>query len=440
MAKSSKDTPSFTYLIEKKRDGGEFTDEEIRSIVDSILDEEMPEFQQAAWVMTTFFQGMSAQEIAFFAEEMMLSGEVIEMMDVSRPKIEKYSTGGVGDKTSLVLGPLSAAAGVAMPLMNGDDEEFLTSNSEKLKAIPKVKTDIDLEDFTTQVRKLGCAFADLHEEISPVESILYELRKKIGAIPSIPFITAGTLSRKLAAGAEGVVVDIKWGKGSFIKDAEDAKQLARSLTRVGRTLKRRCVALVTDNNQPLGTCVGPSLELKEAIELLKGEGPEDLQDLVMKLGMEIVRLAGVAGSTLSAKQTVRKHLEDGSALEKLKDVVEYQGGDPKFIDDPEKLPKAKHTKKLPAPKRGYVHTIDAGQLARGVQILVHGEDGKKFDPACGVAELCKVGTQMKQGEALMIIHYNDEKRLKVAMDYFKAAYRLAPKRPNPAPLVVERVA
>ena len=439
-AKSSKDTPSFTYLIEKKIDGGEFTDEEIRSIVDSILDEEIPEFQQAAGVMTTFFQGMSAQEIAFFAEEMMLSGEVIEMMDVSRPKIEKYSTGGVGDKTSLVLGPLSAAAGVAMPLMNGDDEEFLTSNSEKLKAIPKVKTDIDLEDFTTQVRKLGCAFADLHEEISPVESILYELRKKIGAIPSIPFITAGTLSRKLAAGAEGVVVDIKWGKGSFIKDAEDAKQLARSLTRVGRTLKRRCVALVTDNNQPLGTCVGPSLELKEAIELLKGEGPEDLQDLVMKLGMEIVRLAGVAGSTLSAKQTVRKHLEDGSALEKLKDVVEYQGGDPKFIDDPEKLPKAKHTKKLPAPKRGYVHTIDAGQLARGVQILVHGEDGKKFDPACGVAELCKVGTQMKQGEALMIIHYNDEKRLKVAMDYFKAAYRLAPKRPNPAPLVVERVA
>ena len=438
-SKSSKDSPSFTYLIEKKRDGGEFTDEEIRLIVDAILDEEMPEFQQAAWVMTTFFQGMSAQEIAYFAEEMMLSGEVIEMMDVSRPKIEKYSTGGVGDKTTLVLGPLSAAAGVAMPLMNGDDEEFLSSNSEKLKAIPKVETAMDLEEFSTQVRKLGCAFADLHEEISPVESILYELRKKIGAIPSIPFITAGTLSRKLAAGAEGVVVDIKWGKGSFIKNAEDAKQLARALTRVGRTLKRRCVALVTDNNQPLGTCVGPSLELKEAIELLKGEGPEDLQDLVMKLGMEIVRLAGVAGSTLSAKQTVRKHLEDGTALEKLKEVIEYQGGDTKVIDDPEKLPKAKHTKKLPAPKRGYVHTIDAGQLARGVQILVHG-DGKKFDPACGVAELCKVGTQMKQGEPLMIIHYNDEKRLKVAMDYFKAAYRLAPKRPNPAPLVVERVA
>jgi pyrimidine-nucleoside phosphorylase len=439
-AKSSRDSkPSFSYLIEKKRDGGEFTDGEIRFIVDSILDEEMPEFQQAAWVMATYFQGMSAQETATFAEEMMLSGEVIEMMDVSRPKIEKYSTGGVGDKTSLVLGPLAAAAGVAMPLMNGDDEEFLTSNGEKLSAIPKINTAIGLEEFSEQIRKVGCAFADLHEEISPVESILYELRKKIGAIPSIPFITAGTLSRKLAAGAEGVVVDVKWGKGSFIKTADDAKQLARSITRVGRTLKRRCVALVTDVNQPLGSCVGASLEIKEAIELLKGEGPEDLQTLVMKLGMEIVRLAGVAGSTLSAKQTVRKHLEDGTALQKFKDVVEYQGGNSKLIDEPDKLPTAKHTKKLPAPKRGYVHTIDAGQLARGVQILAHGA-GKKFDPAAGVAELCKVGTQMKQGEPLMIIHYNDEKRLNSAMDYFKASYRLAPKRPNPAPLIVERVA
>lgn len=444
MPKSKTEKPdlsTFTNLIVKKREGNEYSDDEIRLIVDAILDEEIPEFQQAAWVMATFFQGMSAQEIANFTEEMMLSGEVIEMMDVSRPKIEKYSTGGVGDKTSLVLGPLAAASGVAMPMMNGDDEEFLTSTTEKLKAIPKVNTDIDLDDFSDQVRKLGCAFAERHEEISPVESTLYGLRQKIGAIPSIPFITAGTLSRKLAAGAEGVVVDIKWGKGSFITNAEDAKQLARSLTRVGRALKRRCVALVTDNNQPLGSCVGPSLELKEAIQLLKGEGPEDLQDLVMKLGMEIVRLAGVAGSTLSAKQTVRKAIDEGTALQKLKDIVEYQGGNPKLLDDPDKLPTAKHTKKLTAPKRGYVHTIDAGQLARGVQILVHGEDSKgKFDPASGVAELCKVGTQMKQGEPLVIIHYNDEKRLNVAMDYFKAAYRLAPKRPNPIPLVVERVA
>ena len=431
--------PSFTYLIEKKRDGGEFSESEIRFLVDSILDDEMPEFQQAAWVMAVYFQGMSAQETATFAEEMMLSGEVVEMMDVSRPKIEKYSTGGVGDKTTLVLGPLATAAGVAMPMMNGVDEEFLISGLNKLEAIPGVKTKCDLDKFGEQVRKVGCIYVERHKEISPVESLLYDLRKKIGAIPSIPFITAGAMSRKLACGAEGVVVDVKWGKGSFIKDAEVAKQLGRSLTRVGRSLKRRCVALITDANQPLGNCVGAALEIKEAIELLRGEGPEDLQELVMKLGMEIVRLAGVAGSTLSAKQTVRQHLEDGSALEKFKQMVEAQGGKTDCIDDPEKLPQAKHVKKLPAPKRGYVHSIDSGQLARGVHMLAFDKKGK-MDPAPGVAELCKVGTQMKQGEPLMQIHYNDETRLESAMEYFKAAYRLAPKRPNPAPLVLERVA
>lgn len=431
--------PSYTYLIEKKRDGGEFTEDEIRFLVDSILDDEMPEFQQAAWVMSVFFQGMSAQETAVFSEEMMLSGEVIELMDVSRPKIEKYSTGGVGDKTSLVLGPLAAAAGVAMPMMNGVDEEFLISGLNKLSAIPGVSTKCDLEKFHEQVRKVGCVFVERHEEISPVESLLYDLRKKIGAIPSIPFITAGAMSRKLACGAEGVVVDVKWGKGSFIKNAEDAKQLGRSLTRVGRSLKRRCVCLITDANQPLGNSVGASLEMREVIDLLRGEGPEDLQELVMKLGMEIVRLAGVAGSTLSAKQTVRQHLEDGTALEKFKQMLEAQGGKTACIDDPEKLPAAKHVKKLPAPKRGYVHSIDSGQLARGVHILSFDAKGK-MDPAAGVAELCKVGTQMKQGEPLMQIHYNDEARLESAMEYFKAAYRLAPKRPNPAPLVLERVA
>ena len=431
--------PSFSYLIEKKRDGGEFSEGEIRFLVDSILDDEMPEFQQAAWVMAIYFQGMSAQETATFSEEMMLSGGVVELMDVSRPKIEKYSTGGVGDKTSLVLGPLATAAGVAMPMMNGIDEEFLISGLDKLSAIPGFKTKCDLDKFGEQVRKVGCIFVERHEEISPVESLLYELRKKIGAIPSIPFITAGAMSRKLACGAEGVVVDVKWGKGSFIMNADDAKQLGRSLTRVGRSLKRRCVALITDANQPLGSCVGPALEIKEAIELLRGEGPEDQQELVMKLGMEIVRLAGVAGSTLSAKQTVRQHLEDGTALEKFKEMVEAQGGQTDCIDDPEKLPQAKHVKKLPAPKRGYVHSIDSGQLARGVHMLAFDKKGK-MDPAPGVAELCKVGTQMKQGEPLMQIHYNDEARLESAMEYFKAAYRLAPKRPNPAPLVLERVA
>ncbi len=431
--------PSFSYLVEKKRDGGEFSDEEIRFIVDSILDEKMPKFQQAAFAMAVYFQGMSAQETAIFAEEMMLSGEVIDLTKITRPKIDKYSTGGVGDKTTLVLAPLAAACGVVMPTMNGVDEEHVISNLDKLSAIPGFDPVLDLKGFHDQLKKVGCTFIRKDPEIAPVDAFLYDMRMETVSIPILPLITGSVLIRMLAVGAEGLVIDVKWGNGSFIKDVEQAKQLARSITRVGRSMKRRCVALVTDMNQPLGDTVGTALEIKEAIQLLKGEGPEDLQELVLKLGMEIVRLAGVAGSTLSAKQTVQRHLKDGSALQKFKDMIEAQGGDTSVIDDPEKFPTAKHVRKLPAPKRGYVHTINAGLIAEGVAKLAIKKNGK-YDPAVGVSDIKKVGTQVKQGEPLMMIHYNDEAKMEEALDYLKTAYRLAPKRPNPPELIVERVA
>ena len=431
--------PTFTYLVEKKRDGGEFTPEEIRFIVESIFDKQMPDFQQAALLMAVFFQNMSAQETAAYAEEMMLSGEVVDLSSFTRPKIDKYSTGGVGDKTSLVLGPLAAACGVLMPTMNGEDEDYGISNLTKLSSIPGFKAEASLEEFQEQLRLVGCCMVEKHSEIAPVDEILYKLRQKTGTIPCIPLITGSALSRKLAAGAEGLVVDVKWGNGAFVTDLEQAKLLARSITRVGRSMKRRCVALVTDMNQPLGSAVGTGLEIQEAIELLKGEGPEDLKILVQKLGMEIVRLAGVAGSTLSAKQTVQRHLEDGSAFEKFKEMVKVQGGDTDYLDNPEKFKPAKYVKKLPAPKRGYVHAINTGMIAWGVQMLSTNKAGK-IDHAVGVTEVKKIGTQVKQGEPLMMIHYNDEGRLESALEYLKAAYRLAPKRPAIPVLVVERVA
>ena len=437
---SSAEKPSFVELIEKKRDGGEFTSEEIRFIVDSILDEEMPDFQLSALVMAIYFQGMSAQETAVLAEEVMLSGEVIDLSKLTNPKVDKYSTGGVGDKTSLVLGPLAAACGVVMPTMNSVDEEFCISNLCKLSAIPGFKSEIPLKKLMEQLRDVGCAILAQDEGLVPVDNKLYQMRKLTGTVASLPLITASVLSKKLAEGAEGLVVDVKWGNGSFIKDLEQAKQLARSITRVGRSMKRRCVALVTDMNQPLGTCVGTALEIQEAIQLLKGEGPEDLQELVLKLGMEIVRLAGVAGSTLSSKQIVENALKEGLAFEKFKDMIKAQGGDITYIDNPDKFPVAKHVKKLPAPKRGYVHTIDASKIAEGVKILAMGEKGEKLDVSAGVSEIQKVGTQVKQGQPLMMIHYNDQKRLDQALDYFKSVFRLAPKRPATPELVVERVA
>ncbi len=431
--------PSFKYLIEKKRDGGEFSHDEIRHVVDSIMDRELPDYQLAALAMAIYFEGMSAQETASLAEELMLSGEVVDLSKITKPKIDKYSTGGVGDKTSLVLAPLAAACGVVMPMMNGVDEEFVISNLDKLSSISGFNPDVDLDKFVELLSTVNCTTVKQNPEIAPVDEILYSMRRKTATIPSLPLITGSVLSRKLAQGAEGLVVDVKWGNGSFIKDVEQARQLARSITRVGRSMKRRCVALVTDMNQPLGDTVGTGLEVREAMQLLRGEGPEDLQELVLKLGMEIVRLAGVAGSTLSAKQTVLRHLNDGSALEKFKEMVSSLGGKTDWLEDDEKFPQAKYVRKLPAPKRGYVHTINAGMIARGVQMLSMDKKGK-YEPAVGVSEIRKVGTQVKQGEPLMMIHYNDETRLDSSLDYLRSAYRLAPKRPNPPKLIVERVA
>lgn len=433
--------PTFTELIEKKRDGQEFTQEEIRYIVDSTLDGDMPKHQLSALLMAIFFANMSAQETAILTEEMMLSGEVIDLSHIAKPKIDKYSTGGVGDKTSLVLTPLAMAAGVVVPMMCGVEHDYIISPLHKLSSFPGFNSVLSIEDFTKQLAKIGGAIVEQDPKLAPADAEFYALRKETGTIPSLPLITGSVLSKKLAEGSEGLVIDVKWGNGSFIKDLEQAKQLARSMTRVGRSMKRRCVALVTDMNQPLGDTVGTALEVKEAIQLLKGEGPEDLKELVLKLGMEIVRLAGVAGSTLSAKQTVQRHLTDGSALEKFKDLIKAQGGDASYVDHPDKFPAAKHVRKLPAPKRGYVHTINAAFIAQGVSILGAGPDKKgKIDHAAGVSEIRKVGTQVKQGEPLMMIHYNDESKLEQALEFFKTAYRLAPKRPTPPPLVVERVA
>ncbi len=433
--------PTFESLIEKKRDGGEFTQEEIRYIIDSTLDGEMPQHQLSALLMAIYFANMSAQETADLTEEMMLSGEVIDLSHIAKPKIDKYSTGGIGDKTSLVLVPLAMAAGVVVPMMCGAEHDYVVSTLDKLSSIPGFKSHLTNEHFTSQLAKINGAICLQSEDLAPADAKFYEVRKETGTIPSLPLITGSVLSKKLAEGAEGLVIDVKWGNGSFIKDLEQAKQLARSMTRVGRSMKRRCVALVTDMNQPLGDTVGTSLEIKEAIQLLKGGGPEDMKELVLKLGMEIVRLAGVAGSTLSAKQTVQRHLTDGTALEKFKELVKAQGGDVSFIDHPEKFQQAKHIRKLPAPKRGYVHTINAAMIAQGVHLLGAGRDAHgKSDYSVGVSEIKKVGTQVKQGEPLMMIHYNDEAKLEQALNFFKDAYRLAPKRPTPPPLVVERVA
>lgn len=430
---------SYAYLIEKKRDGHEFTEEEVRNIVDSILDDEMPDSQMAALIMAIYFKDMAAQETAVFADEMILTGETLDLSHITRPKVAKYSTGGVGDKTSLILAAVGAACGVVVPGMTSPDEDFVLTVEDKMSSIPRFKTKLSLDEFQKQLSTIGCAICEHDNSISPVDEKIYNMRHMTATIPSLPLITASVLSKKFAIGADGLVVDVKWGNGSYLRDIEQARQLARTITRVARVMKHRCVALITDMNQPLGDSVGMGLEVLEALDFLRGGGSDDIKELVLKLGMEILRLAGVAGSTLSAKQSVERVIEDGSALKKFMEMIKAQGGSAPWLEDPSKYPMPKHVRKLPAPKRGYVHNINSGMIARAVQILATTKTGK-IDPYVGVTEIKKIGTQVKQGEPLLMIHYNDETNLDSAIDYLRNAYRLAPRRPNPSPVVVERVA
>lgn len=430
---------SYAYLIEKKRDGHEFTEEEVRNIVDSILDDEMPDSQMAALIMAIYFKDMAAQETAVFADEMILTGETLDLSHITRPKVAKYSTEGVGDKTSLILAAVGAACGVVVPGMTSPDEDFVLTVEDKMASIPGFKTKLTLDEFQKQLSTIGCAICEHDNSISPVDEKIYNMRHMTATIPSLPLITASVLSKKFAIGADGLVVDVKWGNGSYLRDIEQARQLARTITRVARVMKHRCVALITDMNQPLGDSVGMGLEVLEALDFLRGGGSDDIKELVLKLGMEILRLAGVAGSTLSAKQSVERVIEDGSALKKFMEMIKAQGGSAPWLEDPSKYPMPKHVRKLPAPKRGYVHNINSGMIARAVQILAKTKTGK-IDPYVGVTEIKKIGTQVKQGEPLLMIHYNDETNLDSAIDYLRNAYRLAPRRPNPSPVVVERVA
>ncbi|MDR2738087.1 MAG: thymidine phosphorylase [Puniceicoccales bacterium] len=429
----------FGALIEKKVSGEELTDGEVREITNAVVSGKIPDYQLSAFLMAVYFRNMSVQEASIWTEELMLSGDIIDISSVSWPKIDRCSTGGVGDKSAFVLIAIAAVCGIAVPTLVDNCDGLVISDLDKISSIPGFNYKFDVTKFQKQLKKVGCCYYEQPKNIAPADIILDDIRRTTGTIPSVPLMTGSILGSKLSSGTDGVVIDVKWGNGSFIKDIEQAKQLGRMVTRVARALNKKCIAVVTDANQPLGKTVGTWLEIEETIELLQGHGDAEMQDLILRIGMEIIRLAGVAGSTLSAKQIIIKKLSDGSALNKFKEMVAEQGGDTSYIDDPTKYQRAKYSRKLSAQKRGYIHTVDAGMIARGVKILSTKKDGT-IDHSVGVSGIMKVGMQIKQGEPLIMIHYNDETNLEPALEYFRDAYRLAPKRPVLNELIVERIA
>ncbi len=464
----------YATLIAKKRDGNEFTKPEIRTIVDAIMKGEMPVSQQSALLMAIYFKSLSGSEMAAFAEEMMFSGTTmdIDFARITDPKVSKTSTGGVGDKVSLSLAVVGAACGVVVPMMVSSDESTIISLVDKMRAIPGVKTEMTHAEYAKLVGKVGTGIVSKSADISPVDASLTVLRKETVTNENLHLLTSSILSRKYAEDSDGLIIDLKWGSGSYIHDLEQAKLLARYLTRVAKGMKRKSVALVTDANQPIGDTVGTGMEIIETVQVLCGCGlniaPKSkyeylagTQELLQEFGKEIVRLAGVAGSTLSAKQMIERTINNRSGLQHFKEMIEKQGGSTEWLTDlvakfdaavkagkaeefdwlkEQKLfkpvTKIKHSC---AAKRGYVHQINPLLIAKGVYELARRKDGS-LDPAVGVCGLRKVGYQVKQGEALFEIRYNDEANLERAMEYFRYAYRLAPKRPADLPLIAERVA
>ncbi|MCR5183992.1 MAG: thymidine phosphorylase [Opitutales bacterium] len=473
-AVSEEKIEQYAALIAKKRDGNEFTKPEIRTIVDAIMKGDMPVSQQSALLMAIYFKSLSGAEMAAFSEEMMFSGTTmdIEFAKITDPKVSKTSTGGVGDKVSLALAVVGAANDVVVPMMVSQDESTVISLIDKVKAIPGFNTEYSHSDYAKLIGKVGTGIVRKSEDISPVDGALSVLRKETVTDENLHLLTCSILSRKYAEDSDGLIIDLKWGSGSYVHDLEQAKLLARFLTRVAKGMKRKSVALVTDANQPLGDMVGTGMEIIETVQILCGCGlnltPKsryaylaNSQELLQEFGKEMVRLAGVAGSTLSAKQMVERTIRNRLGLKKFKEMIEKQGGSTEWLTDlvakydaavkagagesfdwlkEQKLFKpATKVKHSCAAKRGYVHQINPLLIAKGVYELARRKDGT-LDPAVGVCGLRKVGYQVKQGEALFEIRYNDEANLARAMEYFRYAYRLAPKRPVDLPLIAERVA
>ncbi|MGX6442639.1 pyrimidine-nucleoside phosphorylase [Neobacillus sp. K501] len=397
-------------LIEKKRDGLELTTEEIKYIVNGYTDGSIPDYQVSAFTMAVFFKGMTEKERADLTLAMVESGDQIDLSQIEGIKVDKHSTGGVGDTTTLVLGPLVAALGVPVAKMSGRGLGHTGGTIDKLEAVKGFHVEIENDEFIDLVNKNKIAVIGQSGNLTPADKKLYALRDVTATVDSIPLIASSIMSKKIAAGADAIVLDVKTGAGAFMKTLDDSKALAKAMVGIGNNVGRRTMAVISDMSQPLGFAIGNALEVKEAIDTLKGEGPEDLTELCLTLGSHMVYLAEKAGSLADARTMLENVIKDGSALEKLKVFLSSQGGDASIVDDPSKMPQAKYTFELEAMEDGYVSEIVADEVGTAAMILGAGRATKEsvIDLAVGLVLRKKIGDQVKKGESLVTLYSNFE--------------------------------
>ena len=427
-----------TELIAKKRDGGALTTEEISFMIDGYVRGEIPDYQMSAMCMAILFSGMDDREILDLTMSMMHSGETLDLSPIRGVKADKHSTGGVGDKTSLVLCPMVAACGVKIAKMSGRGLGHTGGTIDKLESFPGFVTGISEERFFENVNRIGIAIAGQTAEVCPADKKLYALRDVTGTVPSIPLIVSSIMSKKLAAGADVIVLDVKCGSGAFMKTPEQARELAEGLTRVGKLAGRKCAAVITDMDEPLGFAVGNALEVKEAIDVLAGRTEAgELKSLCLTLGANMLTLSGLAADETEAKAKLEATIADGSALRKLAEMVEAQGGDSRAVYDFSLLPEAAYKREVPSQEGGYVEHIEADDVGLVSMHLGGGRVTKEspIDLSVGVVLHKKVGDRVEPGESLATIHASSEKKAARAEELLRACYTLSPYPVEKAPFI-----
>ena len=406
--------PTFRAIdvIRKKRDGIELSSAEIEELVRAYTQGEIPDYQVSAWLMAVVLKGMTRPETAALTDAMLHSGEVLDLSSLPVKKVDKHSTGGVGDKTSLVLAPLAAAAGIAVPMISGRGLGHTGGTLDKLEAIPGFNVNLHVAEFRRVLEVCGCAMIGQTAEIAPADRKLYALRDVTGTVESPYLICASIMSKKLAEGIDALVLDVKTGSGAFMKSESDAVFLAELMVETGERMGKQMVALITDMDQPLGNMIGNALEVVEVVEVLRGDGPDDLRELCIELGGWMLHLGGVCHTVADGKRQSAKLISSGKALEKFREMVELQGGDARVIDDATRLPQARHILQVTSAKAGYLASIQCEQVGSACVILGGGRERKEdsVDPAVGIVLHKKVGDRVAAGEPLATIYYNAEER------------------------------
>lgn len=423
-------------VIQKKRDGGALSADEIAFFVSGYTAGKIPDYQASAFAMAVFFRGMTAEETVALTRSMMTTGEVLDFSALPGPKVDKHSTGGVGDKTSLVLAPLAAACGVFVPMISGRGLGHTGGTLDKLESIPGFRVGLGLDEFRAVLARAGLGLIGQTPQIAPADKKLYALRDVTATVESRPLIAASIMSKKMAEGIDALVLDVKTGDGAFMKTFADSRALAQAMVDIGKGMGKKIVALITDMDQPLGRTVGNALEVVECVETLRGRGPKDLESLSVELAAWMLHLA--TGEALdAARGRIRQALASGEGLKRFRQVIELQGGDPAVCDDTSRLPRARRTVEVAAGAAGVVTRIGCSAIGHAGMLLGAGREtvDSAIDPAVGLVLHKKVGDAVARGEPLATLHVNDEARLGDAEGLVRSAITIGATAPAPTPLV-----